>query len=97
MKIDLRLLRVLRHDRSLEVSLFNEVVWFDSDAGIVPRCTRWLVVRLPRGYEFEILFALNFELCRWRTLANGDKISWSETVAPDDWRNQPTRPNGIPW
>lgn len=33
----------------------------------------------------------------YRTLANGDRVPMSEVIAPDDYRNQPLRPNGLPW
>lgn len=32
-----------------------------------------------------------------KTLANGDRVPASEVIAPDDWRNQPTRPDGSSW
>lgn len=48
-------------------------------------------------WQLFIAVALDVDFQRYKFLANGDMIPWSEVVAPDDWRNQPTRPNGLPW
>lgn len=42
-------------------------------------------------------FGVSVNLHRWKRLANGDYCDWDEAIAPDDWRNQPTRPNGLSW
>jgi len=57
---------------------------------------RELTFRVGNFYlSFVVGFRVYFD--HMRTLANGDRIPVSERVAPDDWRNQPVRPNGLPW
>lgn len=58
---------------------------------------RTLDVVLFARWWFWFHISLDVHLSGIRTLANGDIVDRSEVVAPDDWRNQPTRPNGLPW
>lgn len=57
---------------------------------------RHVLVQVGR-WQLFIALAASVAIGRYKVLANGDIVPWSEVVAPDDWRNQPVRPNGSPW
>lgn len=58
---------------------------------------RTLDVILFRRFWFWFHLAVDIHIRQVKILRNTDIVDRSEVVAPDDWRNQPTRPDGLPW
>jgi len=65
--------------------------------GSIPRRIVNIDVLLFSRFWFGVDIAFSPWLHRVRVLANGDIAPASEVIVPDDWRNQPLRPNGLPW
>lgn len=83
--------------RGFTAKLGRHEVFSVCELGTCPDHGFTLYLTLPCGYVLFFEVGASLEVHRWRTLLNGDLVPYDEEVAPDDWRNQPLRPDGRPW
>lgn len=74
--------------------MFGDAVFFGECASSVPGKT--LIVTVA-GRHIFLDVCLSLKSYHWKRLANGDYCDFDAVIEADDWRNQPTRPNGLSW
>lgn len=78
----------------MKAGRFLFLEWY---GGCGPKHINSVDVYLPLGWRLSFDFGFGCFCARYKVLANGDFVPYSEVIAPDDWRNQPLRRNGQPW
>lgn len=58
---------------------------------------RHIFITFPGGFLLTISVGFEADVQRQKVLANTDFVPYNEPIAPDDWRDQPRRRNGLPW